>query len=169
MNGQLVCQGHFYVAFWFFKELRMTIKELLNNDIKDAMRAKDKNLLTTLRLITAAVKQIEVDERIEVGEERMLAILDKMVKQRKESISQYEKANRDDLVAQEQFELEIITKYLPEPLSEAEIEQMVNEAIAATGAEKMADMGKVMGQLKTKLQGRADMTQVSALIKAKLS
>ncbi len=147
----------------------MTIKELLNNDIKDAMRAKDKNLLTTLRLITAAVKQIEVDERIEVGEERMLAILDKMVKQRKESISQYEKANRDDLVAQEQFELEIITKYLPEPLSEAEIEQMVNEAIAATGAEKMADMGKVMGQLKTKLQGRADMTQVSALIKAKLS
>lgn len=169
MNGQLVCQGHFYVAFWFFKELRMTIKELLNNDIKDAMRAKDKNLLTTLRLITAAVKQIEVDERIEVGEERMLAILDKMVKQRKESISQYEKANRDDLVAQEQFELEIIAKYLPEPLSEAEIEQMVNEAIAATGAEKMADMGKVMGQLKTKLQGRADMTQVSALIKAKLS
>ncbi|MBL7480275.1 GatB/YqeY domain-containing protein [Legionella bononiensis] len=147
----------------------MSIKERLNNDIKDAMRAKDKNLLTTLRLITAAVKQIEVDERIEVTEERMLAILDKMTKQRKESISQYEKANRDDLVAQEQFELEVISKYLPEPLSASEIEQMINEAVTATGAEKMADMGKVMGQLKAKLQGRADMTQVSALIKAKLS
>ena len=147
----------------------MTIKERLNNDIKDAMRAKDKNLLTTLRLISAAVKQIEVDARIEVGEERMLVILDKMSKQRKESIAQYEKANRDDLVAQEQYELNIITQYLPEPLSAAEIEQLVNEAIAATGAEKMADMGKVMGQLKAKLQGRADMTQVSALIKAKLS
>ena len=147
----------------------MTIKEHLNNDIKDAMRAKDKNLLTTLRLISAAVKQIEVDERIEVGEELMLVILDKMSKQRKESIAQYEKANRDDLVAQEQYELGIIAKYLPEPLSAAEIEQLVNEAIATTGAEKMADMGKVMGQLKAKLQGRADMTQVSALIKAKLS
>lgn len=147
----------------------MTIKEQLNNDIKDAMRAKDKNLLTTLRLITAAIKQIEVDERIDVDEDRMLVILDKMTKQRKESIAQYEKANREDLVAQEQFELGVLTKYLPEPLSAAEIETLVHEAISNTGAEKMADMGKVMGQLKTKLQGRADMTQVSALIKAKLS
>lgn len=147
----------------------MTIKERLNNDIKDAMRAKDKNLLTTLRLITAAVKQIEVDERIEVDEERMLVILDKMSKQRKESISQYEKANRDDLVAQEQFELAIIAKYLPEPLSAAEVEKLVQDAIASTGAEKMADMGKVMAQLKPSLQGRADMSQVSTLIKAKLS
>lgn len=147
----------------------MTIKERLNNDVKDAMRAKDKELLTTLRLITAAVKQIEVDERIEVGEERMLVILDKMTKQRKESISQYEKANRSDLVAQEQFELNIISKYLPEPLSAKEVDALICEAIASTGAEKMADMGKVMGQLKAKLQGRADMTQVSALIKAKLS
>ncbi|USQ14540.1 GatB/YqeY domain-containing protein [Legionella lytica] len=147
----------------------MTIKERLNNDIKDAMRAKDKNLLTTLRLITAAVKQIEVDERIDVDEERMLAILDKMSKQRKESISQYEKANRDDLVAQEQFELSVIAKYLPEPLSAAEIEKLVQDAIASTGAEKMADMGKVMAQLKPSLQGRADMSQVSTLIKAKLS
>ena len=147
----------------------MTIKERLNNDIKDAMRAKDKNLLTTLRLITAAVKQIEVDESIDVDEERMLAILDKMSKQRKESISQYEKANRDDLVAQEQFELSVIAKYLPEPLSAAEIEKLVQDAIASTGAEKMADMGKVMAQLKPSLQGRADMSQVSTLIKAKLS
>lgn len=147
----------------------MTIRERLNNDVKDAMRAQDKPLLTTLRLITAAVKQIEVDERIDVSEERMLVILDKMSKQRKESIAQFEKANRDDLVAQEQYELGIIAKYLPEPLSAAEIEAMVTEAIKSTGAEKMADMGKVMGQLKAKLQGRADMTQVSALIKAQLS
>lgn len=147
----------------------MTIKERLNNDVKDAMRAKDKNLLTTLRLITSAVKQIEVDERIEVGEERMLAILDKMTKQRKESIAQFEKANRDDLVAQEQYELNILAQYLPEPLSAAEVEALISDAIANTGAEKMADMGKVMGQIKGKLQGRADMTQVSALIKAKLS
>lgn len=147
----------------------MSIKEQLNNDVKDAMRARDQNLLKTLRLITAAIKQIEVDERIEVDEERMLVILDKMNKQRKESIAQYEKANREDLVAQEQYELTVIAKYMPEPLSTDEVEQLVHEAIASTGAEKMADMGKVMGQLKTKLQGRADMSQVSALIKAKLS
>lgn len=147
----------------------MTIRDRLNNDIKTAMRAQDKNRLTTLRLITAAIKQIEVDERIEVTEERMLVILDKMTKQRKESIAQFEKANRQDLVAQEQSELEILSQYLPEPLSSAEIELLVNEAISATGAEKMADMGKVMAQLKTKLQGRADMTQVSILIKDKLN
>lgn len=147
----------------------MTIKEQLNNDIKDAMRAKDKNLLSTLRLITAAIKQIEVDERIEVNDERMLVILDKMSKQRKESIAQFEKANRDDLVAQEQYELDVISKYLPEPLTGGEIEELVSEAIMSTGAEKMADMGKVMAILKPKLQGRADMGQVSAMIKAKLS
>ncbi|MCW8409668.1 GatB/YqeY domain-containing protein [Legionella sp. PATHC035] len=147
----------------------MTIKERLNNDVKDAMRAKEKELLAALRLITAAVKQVEVDERIEVDDERMLVILDKMSKQRKESIAQYEKANRDDLVAQEQFELDILKNYLPEPLSAAEIEHMVQEAIASTGAEKMADMGKVMALLKPSLQGRADMAQVSAMIKAKLS
>lgn len=147
----------------------MSIKERLNHDVKEAMRAKDKNLLTTLRLITAAIKQIEVDERIEVDEDRLLVILDKMTKQRKESIAQYEKAQRNDLIQQEQFELDIIAKYLPEPLSTQEIENLINEAIATTGAEKMADMGKVMGLIKGKMQGRADMTQVSALIKAKLS
>ncbi|MGL5741455.1 MAG: GatB/YqeY domain-containing protein [Legionella sp.] len=147
----------------------MTIKERLNNDIKDAMRAKEKELLSTLRLITAAVKQVEVDERIDVDDERMLVILDKMSKQRKESITQYEKANRDDLVAQEQFELNILKKYLPEPLAAAEIEKMIDVAVATTGAEKMADMGKVMALLKPGLQGHADMAQVSSLIKAKLS
>ncbi|HDV5710556.1 TPA: lpg2359 family Dot/Icm T4SS effector [Legionella pneumophila] len=147
----------------------MTIKEQINNDIKDAMRAKDKNLLNALRLISAAVKQIEVDERIEVDDERMLVILDKMSKQRKESIAQFEKASRDDLVAQEQFELTVISKYLPEPLTDNEIEELISDAIKSTGAEKMSDMGKVMAILKPKLQGRADMAQVSARIKAKLS
>jgi uncharacterized protein YqeY len=147
----------------------MTIKERLNNDIKDAMRAKDQSRLNVLRLISAAIKQIEVDERIEVDDERMLVILDKMMKQRKESIAQYEKAHRDDLVAQEQFEIEIIKNYLPKPLSQAEIEHMIQEAISTTGAEKIADMGKVMAILKPNLQGRADMAQVSGLIKAKLS
>ncbi|APF03906.1 TPA: GatB/YqeY domain-containing protein [Legionella pneumophila] len=147
----------------------MTIKEQINNDIKDAMRAKDKNLLNALRLISAAVKQIEVDERIEVDNERMLVILDKMSKQRKESIAQFEKANRDDLVAQEQFELDVIAKYLPEPLTDDEIDALISDAIKSTGAEKMSDMGKVMAILKPKLQGRADMAQVSARIKAQLS
>ncbi|AOW51196.1 TPA: lpg2359 family Dot/Icm T4SS effector [Legionella pneumophila subsp. pneumophila] len=147
----------------------MTIKEQINNDIKDAMRAKDKNLLNALRLISAAVKQIEVDERIEVDDERMLVILDKMSKQRKESIAQFEKASRDDLVAQEQFELNVISKYLPEPLTDNEIEELISDAIKSTGAEKMSDMGKVMAILKPKLQGRADMAQVSTRIKAKLS
>lgn len=147
----------------------MTTKERLNNDIKDAMRAKDKELLNTLRLITAAIKQIEVDERIDVDEERMLTILDKMSKQRKESIAQFEKANRQDLVDKERFELDIISKYLPEPLPTHEIEQLIAKAIEATAASKMADMGKVMNQLRPLLQGRADMAQVSALIKAQLN
>ncbi|HAU1151271.1 TPA: GatB/YqeY domain-containing protein [Legionella pneumophila] len=147
----------------------MTIKEQINNDIKDAMRAKDKNLLNALRLISAAVKQIEVDERIEVDNERMLVILDKMSKQRKESIAQFAKANRDDLIAQEQFELDVIAKYLPEPLTDDEIDALISDAIKSTGAEKISDMGKVMAILKPKLQGRADMAQVSARIKAKLS
>lgn len=147
----------------------MSIKERINNDLKDAMRARDKQKVDTLRLITAAIKQVEVDERIEVDEARMLVILDKMCKQRKESISQYTNANRHDLVAQEEYELQLLSQYLPEQLSEAEIQQMVEEAIQSVGAEKMADMGKVMAQLKPKLQGRADMSTVSTLIKGKLS
>jgi uncharacterized protein YqeY len=146
-----------------------TTKERLHNDIKDAMRAQDKNRLTTLRLITAAIKQIEVDKRIEVNEELLLTILDKMRKQRLESIDIYKQANRDDLVTQEQFELSLIANYLPEPLSETEIEKLIDEAIASTGAEKISDMGRVMAQLKPTLQGRADMAQVSVLIKAKLN
>lgn len=147
----------------------MTLKDRINNDVKDAMRAKEKEKLSILRLITAAIKQIEVDERIEVDEERLLSILDKMTKQRKESIAQFEKAGRNDLVDQEQYELTIIANYMPEPLSEAEIVDYLHAAIQETGAEKMADMGKVMAYLKPKVQGRADMSQISAMIKAKLS
>lgn len=147
----------------------MTIKDRINADVKDAMRAKDREKLGTLRLITAAIKQIEVDERIDVDEERLLLILDKMTKQRKESIAQFEKAGREDLVAQEQYELNIIADYLPEPLSETEIQQLLQEAIEATGAQKMPDMGKVMAYLKPKVQGRVDMSQISALIKARLA
>ena len=146
----------------------MTIKEHISSDLKSAMRAKDKPTLETLRQITAAIKQIEVDERIEIDDARMLVILDKMSKQRKESIGQFEKAGRDDLVENEQFELSVISKYLPEPLTDTEIKQFIDDAIKTTDAEKMSDMGKVMAALKPKLQGRADMSQVSGLIKARL-
>jgi len=137
-------------------------------DVKDAMRSRDKPRLATLRLITAAIKQQEVDERIELEDAQVLALLDKMCKQRRESISQFEKAGRDDLIAQEVSELELIQTYLPEQLGEDEIAALIDEAMAATGAASIKDMGKVMGQLKPKLQGRADMGAVSAMIKAKL-
>ncbi|MCA0402844.1 MAG: GatB/YqeY domain-containing protein [Proteobacteria bacterium] len=147
----------------------MTIKEQINSDLKDAMRARDKQKLNTLRLVTAAIKQIEVDERIEVDEARMLLILDKLAKQRKESIAQFSAANRQDLVEQEQFELDLIGQYLPTPLTEAEIENLVAQALAESGASQMSDMAKVMTILKPQVQGRADMGKISALIKAKLS
>ena len=147
----------------------MTIKEQIYNDVKDAMRARDTEKLSAMRLITAAIKQIEVDERIDVDETRMLVILDKLVKQRNESISQFKSAGRDDLVTQEQFELDIINQYLPEPLSDADIAQLIQKAFTDTGAQKMSDMGKVMAQLKPQMQGRADMAKVSAMIKAKLN
>lgn len=147
----------------------MTIKDRITSDLKDAMRARDQKKLGTLRLITAAVKQIEVDERIVVEEDRMLVILDKLAKQRKESITQFQAAGRDDLVAQEEYELEIIGQYLPEPLSDAEITTLIEQAMTALNAEKISDMGKVMAHLKPLLQGRADMSKVSALIKARLS
>lgn len=146
----------------------MSLKDRITGDVKDAMRAKDKPRLGTLRLITAAIKQQEVDERIELDDTQVLTLLDKMCKQRRESISQFEKAGRDDLVAQEVSELDLIKTYLPEQLSEAEIAVLIDETMAATGAASIKDMGKVMGQLKPKLQGRADMGAVSAMIKAKL-
>lgn len=147
----------------------MSIKDQINSDLKDAMRARDQKKLSALRLITAAIKQIEVDERIDVDETRMLVILDKMVKQRNESITQFAAANRVDLVEQEEFELSVINQYMPEPLSETEIANAVELAISAVKAEKMSDMGRVMAELKPQLQGRADMSKVSAMIKARLN
>ena len=147
----------------------MSLLTQIHDDVKTAMRAKDKERLGTLRLITAAIKQKEVDERVEVDDAAALAILEKMVKQRKDSIEQFAKANRDDLIAKEQFELDIIQAYMPEQMSEVEISALVDEAVAAIGATSMKDMGKVMGQLKPKVQGRADMGLVSKLLKAKLS
>ncbi|MDH5445302.1 MAG: GatB/YqeY domain-containing protein [Gammaproteobacteria bacterium] len=145
------------------------LKNRINEDVKSAMRNKDKERLATLRLITAAIKQKEVDERIEMDDATVLAVLDKMVKQRKDSIEQYTKADRPELADKEQAEIVIIQEYLPAQLSDAEIDAMIDEAISTTGASDMKEMGKVMGILKPKLQGRADMGAVSGKIKAKLS
>jgi uncharacterized protein YqeY len=146
-----------------------TLKPQLTTDMKSSMKSGDKKRLGVVRLILAAIKQIEVDERIELDDTRILAVLDKMVKQRRESISHYSDAGRDDLVAVEQAEIEIIQEYLPEALSEAEINDLVEQSIAATGAATIKDMGKLMGVLKPQLQGRADMGKVSQLIKSRLS
>lgn len=147
----------------------MSIKDKINHDLKEAMRAKDKDIVSALRLITAAIKQVEVDERIPVDDNRILVVLDKLAKQRKESISQFESAGRSDLVLKEEFELKVLERYLPAPLSQDEINLLIHEAIEAVNAEKMSDMGKVMAHLKPKLQGRADMSKVSAIIKTKLN
>ncbi len=145
------------------------LKARITEDMKAAMRAKDAPRLGTIRLILSAIKQVEVDTRKDLSDEDILAILDKMAKQRRESIEQYERAGRDDLAGKERAELEIIQSYLPEPLSEAEIDALIDAAIGETGAAGMKDMGKVMGLLKPKLQGRADMGAVSARVKARLS
>jgi hypothetical protein len=146
----------------------MSIKDRIQQDMKDAMRAKEKVRLGTIRLILAAIKQREVDERIELDDTQVIAVLDKMAKQRRESISQFEQAGRDDLIAQENAELGIILPYLPEALGEDELNALIEAAMEATGASSIKDMGKVMGQLKPKIQGRADMGAVSALIKSRL-
>lgn len=146
----------------------MTIKDQLTEAMKTAMREKQKERLGTIRLMLADFKRIEVDERIEISDERALVILDKMVKQRRDSATQYEDANRPELAEKENFEIGVIQEFLPQPLTEDEITALIEEAVAATGAEGMQDMGKVMGQLKPKLQGRADMGAVSQLIRDRL-
>jgi hypothetical protein len=146
----------------------MTLKERITEDMKTAMRAGEKDRLATIRLVLAAVKQIEVDERIVLDEPRMLSVLEKMAKQRKESIAEFEKGGRADLVAKEAAELAIIKAYLPEQMSDAELDALIAEAIATTGAASIKDMGKVMGVVKTKAAGRADMGAVGARIKQKL-
>lgn len=145
------------------------LKEQINDQVKVAMRNRDKERLGALRLITAAIKQKEVDERIELDDTAVLGILDKMCKQLRDSINQYRDAGRDDLVAREEMELAVVQAFMPQPLSDEDIDALIKTAIESTGAASMQDMGKVMGQLKPQLQGRADMGQVSARVKAALA
>jgi len=145
------------------------LKQRLTAEMKAAMKGGDKKRLGVIRLVLAAIKQIEVDERIELDNDRVLAVLDKMVKQRRESISQYKDAGRDDLWEQEEYEVSILQDFLPEALSDDEIEQLITKAIGDTGATSIKDMGKVMGILKPQMQGRADMGAVSSKIKAQLN
>ncbi len=147
----------------------MSLKQRLTDDMKTAMKAGEKERLGTIRLMNAAIKQKEVDERIEVDDSLVLAILEKMMKQRKDSVSQFEAANREDLAAIERAEMAIIEQYLPAKLGETEILAAIDAAIADTGASGPADMGKVMGAIKPKLAGQADMGEVSKLIKQRLA
>jgi len=146
----------------------VSLKDRIQDDVKSAMRARDKVRLGTLRLITAGIKQREVDERITLDDAQVLSVLEKMLKQRRESIAQFEKAGRDDLVAVESGELEVIQAYLPTPLDPEAIAALIDLAIEETGAGSMRDMGKVMGVLKPRMQGRADMGRVSTLVKGRL-
>ena len=147
----------------------MSMKSQITDAMKDAMRAKDKPRLGAIRLMLSEVKRIEVDERIEIDDERLLAILDKMIKQRRDSITQYEAAGRDELAAIEIGEIAVIQDFLPTALTEEEINAMIAVAIAETGAESMRDMGKVMGILRAQIQGRADGGAVSGLVKVALN
>lgn len=147
----------------------MTIKDQITEDMKTAMRSQDKDRLATIRLILAALKQREVDERIVLTDEQILATLNKMIKQRRDSISQYEAGGRSDLAQKEATEIAVIQHYLPAQMPEAEVEQAVLAAIQESGATSAKDMGKVMGILKASLQGKADMTVVSAKVKDKLA
>ena len=146
----------------------MSLKVRIQEDVKNAMRAQQREQLAVLRLVTAAIKQKEVDERIDLDDDQVLAVLDKMAKQRRESLEQYQKAGRDDLAAQEQFELDLIQTYLPEPLSEAELATLIQSTIAETGATTIRDMGSVMNALRGQVQGRADMKAVSQAVKTQL-
>lgn len=146
-----------------------SLKEQIHEDMKTAMRAKEKPRLATIRLILAAIKQKEVDERIELNDDQIIVVLEKMLKQRRDSIEQYGKASRQDLVDQETFEVGIIQTYMPQPLSQVELDQLISDAIAESGATLAKEMGKVMGILKPKVQGRADMKAISAQIKQQLS
>jgi uncharacterized protein YqeY len=147
----------------------MTLRTLIQDDVKAAMKAKDAPRLSTLRLLTAAIKQREVDERIELDDAQVVAVIEKMIKQRRDSVAQYQAGGRQDLADQETFEIGVLSGYLPQQLSEAEIDAAVAAAIGEAGAAGPADMGKVMGLLKGRLAGRADMGKVSAQVKRALS
>ena len=146
----------------------MSLKQEINEQVKQAMKGGEKARLKVLRMLTAAIKQKEIDERIELDDAQVLAVIDKMVKQRRESIEQYTAGGRAELAEAEQAEIDILSDFLPEQLGDDELAAMIDQAIADSGAESMADMGKVMGQLKPKVQGRADMKQVSAAVRSKL-
>ena len=147
----------------------MSLKATVSDDMKVALKAKDSRRLSAIRLLLAAIKQREVDERTELADADVLAVIDKMIKQRRDSLQQYQAAGRQDLADVEAFEIQVLSGYMPQQASDAEIAAEVSAAIAATGAKGMADMGKVMAGLKTKLAGRADMAKVSAAVKAKLA
>ncbi|WP_144210265.1 GatB/YqeY domain-containing protein [Shewanella donghaensis] len=147
----------------------MSLIEQLKDQMKAAMRAKDKVRLGTIRMALSAVKQIEVDTRENLTDEQTIAVLTKMVKQRRDSITQYESANRPELAATEAAEIQVIETFLPSPLTEEEVAAIIDEAISQVGASTMADMGKVMGALKSKVQGRADMGAIGSQIRAKLN
>ncbi len=147
----------------------MSLKDQITEDMKSSMKAGDKDRLKVVRLILAAIKQVEVDTRAELDDAAVLAVLTKMVKQRRDSVEQFEKGNREDLAKIERDEIAILEQYLPEQLSADELAAMVDEVILATGAEGIRDMGKVMGQIKAKAAGRADMGAVSATVKERLN
>lgn len=147
----------------------MSLKNRISDEVKQAMRAGDKPRLKTLRMVTAAIKQREVDERVELDDAQVLAVVEKMIKQRRESAEQYRNGNRPELAEAEEAEIAILEDYLPEPLSESEIEAAVGEAIKETGATDMSGMGQVMGLLKSRVQGRADMSKVSTLVRQRLA
>ncbi len=147
----------------------MALREQLNEDIKTAMKAREQDKLGALRLMLSAVKQREVDERITLDDAGVIGVVEKMIKQRKDSIAQYEKAARQDLADKEKYEISVIEGYLPKQMSEAEVAAAIEAAIASTGAKSAADMGKVMGVVKPQLAGKADMGKVSALVKARLA
>jgi uncharacterized protein YqeY len=146
----------------------MSLKARITEEMKAAMRAGEKDRLSCIRMLQAGIKQREVDERIELGDAEVLAVIDKMIKQRKESVAQFEAGKRADLVAKESAEIALLSTYLPTQLGEPELDAMIREAIASTGAATMKDMGKVMGVLKPKVQGRTDMGALSARIKSAL-
>jgi hypothetical protein len=146
----------------------VSLKEHITEDMKAAMRAQDKARLAAVRLLQAAIKQREVDERIVLDDAQVLAVIEKMLKQRRDSIEQYEKAGRQDLADAEKFEVSILQAYMPQPLSDREITALIDQAVAASGAAGMKDMGKVMALLKPQIAGRADGAKVSALVKTKL-
>ena len=147
----------------------MTLKARIQEDVKTAMRSRDRERLSALRLITAAIKQIEVDKRIELGDEEVLAVLDKMIKQRRDSLTQYESAGRKDLAEKEQYELDLIAEFMPEPLSQEALSVLIQATINELGASSLRDMGAVMNALRGDVQGRADMKAVSQAVKTLLA